>query len=138
MVKSVRSLGMTIRKKSGQEMTILNNISLIRTCPGKLFDKFRVVSPAKRGIEGPRRACPVLTGWAGSFTMLPQTENRPKNFELYFSHPLSEEPFPPFSLSPCGKATSGGFESKLQEYEISIVSNAASPFSVNHVCQKAS
>jgi hypothetical protein len=36
--------------------------------PGKLFDDLRAVSPAKRGIERPRRACPVLTGWAGSFT----------------------------------------------------------------------
>ncbi len=31
--------------------------------PGKLFDKLRAV----RFVERPRRACPVLTGWAGSF-----------------------------------------------------------------------
>jgi len=35
--------------------------------PGKLFDKLRGVNPAKRGIERPRRACPVLTGWTGNF-----------------------------------------------------------------------
>jgi len=33
---------------------------------GRLFDKLRAVS----SVERPCRACPVLTGWAGSFTKL--------------------------------------------------------------------
>jgi hypothetical protein len=150
MVKSVKAIGMTIQEKSGQEMTILNNTSLTRTCP----------VPPKRNGRGPflpagihkqegtpyernflpgksRLACPVLTRWAGASRYFLELKTVLRISGCISAIPPQRNPSNPFSSSPCGKTTNSASESKTQQCEVSMDSNTPSPFSVNHVCQKA-
>ena len=65
-------------------------------------------------------------------------KNPSGNFGLHLSHPTSEGPFQSFSSSSRCKATNIVAESETSPVEVSIDSNAPSPFSANRVCQRAS